>query len=64
MDLASIGQLHKLQRYCRFTLALIAIVALAMLVVGMPAVRVQINKLRFTSATRKDTILYHHPLPG
>jgi hypothetical protein len=34
MELASIGQLHKLQCYCRFTLALTAIVAVAMLVVG------------------------------
>ena len=54
MDLASIGQLHKLQRYCRFTLALIAIVALAMLVVGIPAVRAQISKLMFVSTTRVD----------
>jgi len=64
MESAIIGQLHKLQRYGRFTLALTAIVALAMLVVGIPAVRTQISKLRFTSATRKDTILYHHSLSG
>ena len=63
MELTS-SQLHKLQRYCRVTLALTAIIALAMLVVGIPAVRAQINKLRFTSATRKDTILYHNSLPG
>jgi hypothetical protein len=34
MELARIGQLHNLQCYCRFTLALTAIVVLAMLVVG------------------------------
>jgi len=54
MEPTIIGQLHKLQRYCRFTLALTAIVALAMLVVGMPAVRAQINKLMFVSTTRID----------
>jgi hypothetical protein len=54
MKLTSIGQLHKLQRYCRFTLALTAIVALAMLVVGIPAVRAQISKLMFVSTTRVD----------
>ena len=64
MESTIIGQLHKLQRYGRFALALTAIVALAMLVVGIPAVRTQISKLRFTSATRKDTISYHHLLPG
>ena len=54
MEPTIIGQLHKLQRYGRFTLALIAIVALAMLVMGIPAVRAQISKLMFVSTTRVD----------
>jgi len=51
MEPIIIGQLHKLRRYYRFTLALTAIIALAMLVVGIPAARTQISKLRLTTTT-------------
>jgi hypothetical protein len=56
MKPAIIGQLHKLQRYCRFMLALTAIIALAMLVVGIPVARAQISKLMFVSTTRVDPV--------
>ena len=44
-----IEPLHKLQRYYRFTLALIALITLAMFVVGIPAVRAQVSKLMVAS---------------
>lgn len=57
MEPIIIGPLHKLQRYCRLTLALTAIVALAMLVMGIPAVRAQVSKLMFASTSRVDPVI-------